>query len=62
LDLIFYKSKKTDRWWVLLESFGADDNKSTTNALLPCSENDYKQACNEVIPDRWIKAQKKGFC
>jgi len=62
LDLIFYKSKKTDRWWVLLESFEADDNKSTTNALLPCSENDYKQACNEVIPDRWIKAQKKGFC
>lgn len=62
LDLIFFKSKKTGRWWVLLEQLSPMDNNSNSAALLPCSENDYRDACNEIIPDRWIKAQKKGFC
>lgn len=62
LDLIFYKSKKTARWWVQLESYNSSDNNLNSTALLPCSENDYKEACKDIIPERWIKAQKKGFC
>lgn len=62
MDLIFYKSRKTERWWVQLESFENSDNNINSTALLPCSENDYKEACDDVIPERWIRAQKKGFC
>jgi hypothetical protein len=62
LDLIFFKSKKTSRWWVQLEEISSEGNNFNSSALLPCSENDYKEACKDLIPERWIKAQKKGFC
>ena len=60
-DLVFYKSQFTERWWVGVPFLGSSDNKAAAVALLPCTEQDYLGACAHKIPERWFKAQKKGF-
>lgn len=60
-DLIFYKSLMTQRWWVEVPSIFTSHTKANTPALLPCTEQDYLDACNQNIPERWFKAYKKGF-
>jgi len=60
-DLVFYKSQFTQRWWVGVSFLETEDNKAAATALLPCTEQDYLAACNHNIPERWFKAQKKGF-
>jgi arginase family enzyme len=60
-DLIFYKSTLTERWWVEVPSILTSHTKSNTPALLPCTEKDYLEACNQNIPERWFKAYKKGI-
>ncbi len=60
-ELIFYKSHLTERWWVEVPSILTSHTKSNTPALLPCTEQDYLDACNQNIPERWFKAYKKGF-
>jgi formiminoglutamase len=53
--MIFYKSKATDKWWMLV-TFG---EKHSQKAYLPCSYKDYTNATHGDLPDRWIKAQAK---
>jgi hypothetical protein len=60
-ELIFYKSLLTERWWVEVPSIFSSHTKEGTPALLPCTEQDYLDACDQKIPDRWFKAYKKGF-
>jgi len=60
-QLIFYKSLLTERWWVEIPSILSSHNKTNSPALLPCTEQDYLDACNQNIPERWFKAYKKGF-
>ncbi len=37
------------------------DTKPESSSLLPCTEKDYLDACDQNIPERWFKAYKKGF-
>ena len=60
-ELVFYKSHVTERWWVEVPVVSAENNKSDSVSLLPCVEQDYFDACNQNIPERWFKAYKKGF-
>lgn len=60
-ELVFYKSHVTERWWVEVPSIYQDHTKSNSVSLLPCTEQDYFDACNQIIPERWFKAYKKGF-
>ena len=59
-ELVFYKSNKTDRWWIEINFFAGQHNKLKKNTLLPCSHDEYLLACNQEIPERWWKAQKKN--
>lgn len=59
-ELIFYKSNKTDRWWIEINFFAGQHNKLKKNTLLPCSHDEYLAACNHEIPERWWKAQRKN--
>lgn len=59
--LIFYKSLLTERWWIEVPSIYTSHTKDNSPALLPCTEKDYLDACNQDIPERWFKAYKKGF-
>lgn len=56
-DLIFWKSRKTERWWMELP-YG-DKQKFGRQQLIPCSFRDYEAACNHELPDRWMKAYTK---
>lgn len=60
-QLVFHKSDLTDRWWVEVPSILSSHTKTNTVALLPCTKTDYLQACDQNIPERWLKAYKKGF-
>ncbi|MFC2127194.1 formimidoylglutamase [Bacteroidota bacterium] len=53
----FYKSHKSGRWW--LEIHTLTDNKYKRHALIPCTYEDYLDATNQNIPERWYKALKK---
>jgi arginase family enzyme len=59
-DLIFYKSDKTDRWWIEIPFISSSNNKLKKNTLLPCSYEEYLAACNQEMPERWWKAQRKN--
>ncbi|WP_264565396.1 formimidoylglutamase [Flavobacterium sp. N3904] len=59
-DLVFYKSDKTDRWWIEIPFVSNGSNKLKKNTLLPCSYEEYLSACNQEMPERWWKAQRKN--
>lgn len=59
-ELVFYKSNKSDRWWIEIPFISAANNKLKKNTLLPCSYDEYLAACNQEIPERWWKAQRKN--
>lgn len=59
-ELVFYKSSKTGRWWIEINYFAGQHNKLKKNTLLPCSHDEYLAACNQEIPERWWKAQRKN--
>jgi|YNPMSStandDraft_1061717.scaffolds.fasta_scaffold01762_6 hypothetical protein len=56
--ITFYKSPLTERWWVEVPIPKSDYKKKW---LLSCNEQDYINACNGIIPDRWYKSLKKFF-
>ncbi|KQB39053.1 Arginase family hydrolase, arginase/agmainase/formiminoglutamate hydrolase [Flavobacterium daejeonense] len=58
--LVFYKSDKTDRWWIEIPFVANGNNKLKRNTLLPCSYEEYLGACNQELPERWWKAQRKN--
>ncbi|RVT74479.1 arginase [Flavobacterium sufflavum] len=58
--LVFYKSDRTDRWWIEIPFISNGNNKLKRNTLLPCSYEEYLGACNQELPERWWKAQRKN--
>jgi len=60
-NIVFYKSNKTERWWIEIPFFSNHNNKLKKNTLLPCTYDDYISACNLEFPDRWWKAQRKNI-
>lgn len=59
-ELIFHKSDKSQRWWMEIQKENYLDNKSKTSTLLSCTHQDYLDACNDLLPDRWWKATKRS--
>jgi hypothetical protein len=58
-ELIFHKSNKSERWWVEIKVENYLDNKTKTNSLLSCTHNDYIDACNDKLPERWLNATRR---
>jgi len=59
-ELVFYKSKKTGRWWIEIPFLEYSNTKSRQHPLLSCMYDDYESATKGVIPERWYKAYKKN--
>lgn len=57
--LVFFKSKKTNRWWIEVKKAENIDQKYQRHFIIPCSELDYQAACTDDIPDRWWQAYQK---
>jgi formiminoglutamase len=58
-ELYFYKSHKTDRWWLDVPYPDGKSDSIVRHALIPCSYNDYIKATEQEIPDRYWKAYRK---
>lgn len=54
-ELIFYKSDISERWWIEINSLENEERK----VLFPCSYEDYKQSLQNIVPERWWRANKK---
>lgn len=52
-DITFYKSFKTDRWWMEIPAINPVTGQ---NYLLACNHSDYQDASTDNIPERWLKA------
>ena len=53
VELVFYKSKKSDRWWIEIPCDDDMRQRYARHLLVPCSYADYQQALNNEIPNRW---------
>ncbi len=49
-NILFKKSKKTNRWWMYMPE----------GYFAPCTYDDYLEACNNEIPERWLKELERG--
>jgi arginase family enzyme len=58
-ELTFFKSKKTDRWWMEIPLQSEQRIKYQRHYLVPCSYADYQAACTNDIPDRWWMVYQK---
>lgn len=57
-ELVFVKSKKSDRWWMQVPYFGS---KSVNERYywVPCRYEDYQQAVGGDMPDLWWRTHQK---
>ena len=60
-ELVFYKSDKTERWWIEVPQLIHSNTKTQKTTLLPCSYEDYLGAIDQEIPERWWKTQRKSI-
>ncbi|WP_297085750.1 arginase family protein [uncultured Draconibacterium sp.] len=51
--LIFYKNENTEQWWIQVQAVNGEIK------YFACSEKDYEMACNNEIPENWLKYVQK---
>lgn len=54
-EISFYKSKKSDRWWMEVPCAGEQKDKYQRHLLVPCTYADYQQAQQNEVPELWMK-------
>jgi formiminoglutamase len=59
MEIVFYKSHKTDRWWIENAVSNEKRNYFSDAVLTPCNYSDYELATNNEIPDTWLKTFNK---
>ncbi len=58
-EVTFYKSDKSERWWMDVPYPSHKKIKFERHVLVPCSYNDYKTACENEMPNRWWQTFQK---
>lgn len=58
-ELIFYKSNKSDRWWLEVPFPSSTNSKYDRHHLVPCNYDDYERAMKNEIPNLWWKTYQK---
>lgn len=58
-DVIFYKSNRSDRWWMEVPYPSKRGEKYQRHFTVPCSYSDYTEACKGEMPDRWWQTFQK---
>ncbi len=60
LEVMFYKSKKSDRWWMEVPDHkNQKDPRYIRQLLIPCSYDDYLEALQNKLPELWWKFYKR---
>ena len=58
-DIVFYKSPRSDRWWMEVPYPNKRGDKYERHFMVPCSYADYTMACANEMPDRWWQTYQK---
>lgn len=58
-EIVFYKSDKTDRWWMEVPYPVQPKLKYERHYLVPCNYEDYQRAMQNDVPDLWWKTYQK---
>lgn len=58
-EMLFYKSKRTDKWWMNVPYAGGSHGKLSRHHLVPCSYSDYELACKGDVPEMWWRTYQK---
>lgn len=58
-ELVFYKSPRSDRWWMEVPYPGKEGAKYERHHLVPCNFEDYEAAMKNEMPDLWWKTYQK---
>lgn len=58
MTLVFFQSRITGRWWMEITDY---EERHTDMYIIPCDEDDYKNALGGEIPDRWWKNVRKLY-
>lgn len=58
-DLVFYKSDKSNRWWLEVSYPPTSGSKYERHHLIPCNQEDYNDALQNKIPNLWWKTLQK---
>jgi len=58
-EVVFYKSDKSERWWMDVPYPSHKKIKYERHLLVPCSYEDYQTACNDEVPNRWWQTFQK---
>jgi arginase family enzyme len=58
-EIVFYKSKKSERWWMEVPVETDLRTKYERHYMVPCSYSDYQNALEDNIPDRWWQVYQK---
>ncbi|GAB3937132.1 formimidoylglutamase [Mucilaginibacter myungsuensis] len=57
-ELVFVKSKKSDRWWMQVP-YPTGGSQNSRFHLVPCRYDDYKMATTGEMPDLWWRTYQK---
>ena len=58
-EIVFYKSNKSDRWWMDVPYPVNHQIKFERHHMVPCSYSDYQTACADEMPDSWWQTYQK---
>ncbi len=58
-DLTFFKSDKSNRWWLEVNYPAGSEGKYERHQLVPCTKDDYEGAMENQIPNLWWKTLQK---
>ncbi|MBP5677175.1 MAG: formimidoylglutamase [Bacteroidales bacterium] len=54
IEIVFYKSLKSDRWWMEIPCESEERRERyLRHTLIPCSYSDYQRAMDNEIPELW---------
>jgi formiminoglutamase len=58
-EIVFFKSTRSDRWWMEVPYPPNQKLRFERHALVPCTYHDYEEACKNEMPDRWWQTFQK---
>jgi formiminoglutamase len=58
-EIIFYKSLKSDRWWIEIPYHSGKTAKYERHYMVPCNYSDYLTAMEDEVPELWWKTYQK---
>jgi len=58
-ELVFYKSNKSERWWMEVPYPPSEQVKFERHHLVPCDQQDYENAMKNELPDLWWRTYQK---